>query len=169
MRQLLSVLVILSLLGSTQWATAENSIINWEADDPKMQAAVSSAQDTLDKFFQHAIDENQKALPSASLKVAFAVDAPDATDELIWVSDFKHLADGRLIGKLANDPEFMRDMAYNSEVNFSPSQIVDWSFLGADQKAYGHFTTRVLLSGASKDQAQAIMEILSENKIPADW
>lgn len=89
--------------------------------------------------------------------------------EIIWVDHLRLKKNGEFVGRLANEPNFMGLLTLGSKVQFSQSQIRDWGYYAADQKLYGHYTTRILAKRLPKDQADELFSILSRHPVPAAW
>src|SRR5262245_13266088 len=106
LRRILTIVVAAVLISaSVQAATAQRGpIINVPSADAEMNAAIAKAQTTLPAFWR-SFDKPGNGEERFTLKVRFPVGRPgDARDEHIWVDSIERLANGRLAGRLANDP-----------------------------------------------------------------
>lgn len=131
--------------------------------DEAMNAATAEAVSTLPLFFTHAMGPDGRALPLTALKVAMS--AVGGGQEVIWVSDVSRTATG-FGGYLANAPADLGALREGDYVEFSESQIRDWSYRDATGLRYGHYTTRVI---AALPGNEYLWPLLSTDPIPAGW
>jgi uncharacterized protein YegJ (DUF2314 family) len=148
---------------------AGDPIVWFDLDDVEMNRAMQNATESLPLFFKSLEDENGRFDPDGSVKVSFTVDTPDSTDEIIWVTALRRTGNGLFTGRLDNEPNYMPGLTEGSPVDFRTGQIRDWGYLGADQKLYGNYTTRVLIDRFPTDQNAWILSLLSRRAVPADW
>jgi uncharacterized protein YegJ (DUF2314 family) len=163
MHKLATLFATLAFLASPVTALADNPIILWPNSDPEMAAAFQNANDTLDLFLDNTLDRRGIAADYNTLKVAFAVNAPDMTVELIWVSQIHRFSDSKFKGRLDNYPQHITGKHYQSRVTFTRDQIRDWGHLSFDGKLYGHYTTRLLATSMSREKA---LEVPQTGKPP---
>ncbi len=97
------------------------------------------------------------------VKVGFPITKPVKSVEYMWVNHLK-LDGDTVTGKLDQDPDFRPDLKYGRTVSFMESQIIDWA-IRYKGRQYGHFTTRVLIKGHPKDEAE-MKKILSDDPYP---
>ena len=169
MRKRATLFAILAVLASPVTVLADGPIVLWPDSDPEMAAAFQNADDTLALFLDNTLDRRGIATDYNSLKVAFAVNAPDMAVELIWVSQIHQISDSNYEGRLDNYPQHITGKHYQSRVTFTRDQIRDWGHLSFDGKLYGHYTTRVLLTSMPREKALEVQQILSKDPIPANW
>ncbi|MEQ9674848.1 DUF2314 domain-containing protein [Roseovarius indicus] len=159
-----SALLALTLLLATPLRADEN-VTHFADTDPAMNAAIDQAQDTLPLFVRNAFDGDRLASPDALVKVAFEV----GTDwvEVIWVEQLGKVGPN-WIGRLANDPIYMDGLAYGDPVAFTTEQIYDWVYYIGD-RAYGSYTTRVILEGLDTEVRAQVRATLSDRPLPPGW
>ena len=112
--------------------------VGFDPDDPEKLAAEQEARRTLPLFWQTF--ENP-ALDEHDFLVKFNL-TPDKDAEFIWAYELRR-TDGRLYGKLANEP---LEPGYQPD-RFYPideALIVDWSFTKGTE-VNGQFITRVMM------------------------
>jgi uncharacterized protein YegJ (DUF2314 family) len=151
--------------GPAQAGTGD-PVIEYSDAHAAMNAAQTEAQGGLDMFFSNVL--NAEGLPIADAGVKVALPTKDGTDEIIWVSPFG-LRDGSFVGVLANEPAGLEGLAIGDVIAFDRAQVRDWYVFGDDGRMYGSYTTRVMLPDMSPETRSQIVEMLSENPIPAGW
>ena len=160
----LSALLALFLLSATALEAVEG-VTPYHNTDTHMNAAVEDAQNTLDLFVRNTFDSSGSAAPDASVKVGFDVGRHGV--EVIWVRNLAK-AGARWTGQLDNDPLYMDGFAYGDAVRFSREQIFDWAYhMGG--KAYGNYTTRVILDDLDAATRAQVRAMLSDQPIPPGW
>ncbi|MCB2136455.1 MAG: DUF2314 domain-containing protein [Rhodobacteraceae bacterium] len=155
------------LLSAPAWG--QDPTVDVATDDPAMVRAYDGAAATLPAFLDRSGALTGTAGPLFSVKIAVPVDDTGMDDEVIWVSNVRIRRNGKAEGTLDNEPVAMPGKHAGDRIKFHLDDIRDWSLIGADQKLYGHYTTRVLLDHMDGAQADALRRILSENPVPADW
>lgn len=150
-------------------AQAQVSTVNSAADDPELNHAKEVAVSTLPVFLAHAKADTGYSTSEYSVKVSVPVDHPDADHEVIWVSPFTLMRNGRGRGELANDPFALPGMKIGDALDFSRDQIEDWGFKGPDGHLHGNYTTRVIVPRLDDKSAAYITDLLSAEPIPQNW
>ena len=128
--------------------------------------AENQARLHLDRFLNHALDDQGRARDNAAIKISMT--GYGGKDESIWVRPFA-MRDGRYVGLLANEPKSTDRKHVGDAVAFDADQVRDWYFFGDDGKMYGSYTTRVLLPDMAPNTARQITQILSATPTPAHW
>ncbi len=164
-RAVLTSLCLLSPLG----AQAQDPTINVPASDPAMSRAFSEAAETLPVFLEHSGALSGGSGDGFSIKVEVPVDHSEMDDEIIWVSTFAVKPDGIAHGLLDNEPVAIKGKRIGDRIEFHRDSIRDWSFVGHDQKLYGHYTTRVLLDRMSPASAAQLQQFLAQDPVPTSW
>lgn len=165
----------LALIGATflanvgVGASAEDAgpVVTLQAGDAAMSDAEAAAQRHLDRFLSHVLKPDGATIDGAAVKIA--VPTGDGHAEVIWVTPFAQTSENGFLGLFANAPRDIPDASVGDAIAFERAQVRDWSFVGADTKLYGSFTTRVLLPHIPRDQAAQIASVLSELPLPQDW
>ncbi len=155
-------------LGLALPATAEDKVLPYSESDPRMNAAMLAAQETLPQFLAVALDDQGLSRPGAVVKVAMPTQRDASVPEHIWVTPFARLSDGRMTGYLDNEPQDLGDLRYGDQVTFTTEMVSDWSLMSDRGLAYGQFTTRVIFEdGAFGDTPfEAFFE---PDPLPPDW
>lgn len=136
---------------------AQDLVAAVAADDPEVNAARDRAREML-PYFWEAMEAGRPNEGGFSIKAALPT--PDDSVEHIWVSDLVR-ADGSIEGLLANEPVNLPGLKLGQAVTFTEGQVTDWGF-ERDGLLIGHYTTRLLLEQASKEEAAYIRSILGE-------
>jgi len=139
---------------------APDRIIDTTADDETLNAAMKQATDTLDVFWAKF---EAKAQGSSDFVIKLGMTGQDGFKEFIWAEPIRREAD-QVVARLANEPEHLRGLTLGSEVRVSQSLIADWSY-AKDGKAYGHFSTRVLLPRMTPEERAQIEGQLSSTPL----
>lgn len=168
MTLLRSTLIALCLAALPQAGPAADQTVPFGEDDPAMAAAVADARRTLDRFLEHGTDKIGQSLPGAFVKVAFEVQHPEMTHEIIWIGPFKRDSDTQFVGLLSNEPEAL-PFKYREPVPFTYDMIRDWSYWADDGLGYGNFTTHVVLDALPAEQADPIRAQLATTPVPQGW
>lgn len=166
---MLRLVLALGLFLSPAPAIAQDPITEFAGDDREMNAAMATAQDTLRLFLGNVTDPGGFGLPEASVKVAFPVDDPRMTDEVIWVGPFRWDGGDGFVGLLANEPHGLGELGLGDPVEFDAGMVRDWGLVALDGTLYGNYTTRVMLPRIDAASARELRAILSEDPIPAGW
>lgn len=157
----------LANLGQGAFADDAGPVVTMAAGQAAMSDAEAAAQRHLDQFLSHAIQTNGATLEGAAVKIA--VPTGDGHAEVIWVTPFAQTSDEEYLGVFANAPRDIPGASLGDAIVFERAQIRDWSFVGADRKLYGSFTTRVLLPHIPQEQAAQIAAVLSDLPVPSQW
>lgn len=165
----------LALVGATllaNWgdgASAEDAgpVVTLQAGHLAMSDAEAAAQRHFDRFLMHVLKPSGQTLESAAVKIA--VPTGNGHAEVIWVTPFAQTTENAFLGVFANAPQAIPSAKAGDAIVFEKSQVRDWSFMGADTKLYGSFTTRVLLPHIPREQAAQIASVLSDLPIPSEW
>jgi len=156
-------LVVAAVLTSAhvQPAPAQRApIANVPSADAEMNAAIAKARATLPTFWG-SFEKPGKGEERFTLKVYFQVDRPGGPRRShVWVESIERLANGRLAGRLSNDPQHIEGKA-GDRVEFDSEQISDWMF-ERDGKIVGGETIRVLLPRLPKAQADHLRKQLEK-------
>lgn len=132
-----------------------DEIVQFQAQDAAMNAAVAQAKATLPAFLTR-LDAGD-IQTADSLKVGFPA---GEGHEHIWVDHVARKGD-ELTGLLANEPNAMPGLHQGSPVTFKIDLVSDWSY-EKDGKLWGNYTTRVMLPYLSPEEAQAVRANLSD-------
>jgi uncharacterized protein YegJ (DUF2314 family) len=162
LRRILTVVVAALLITTNvQPAPAQRGpVIGVPSADAEMNAAIAKAQATLPTFWS-SFAKPGNGEERFTLKVRFRVNRPGgALDEHIWVDSIEPLANGKLAGRLANDPRDIEGK-FGDPVEFRSEQISDWMFM-RNGKIVGGETIRVLLPRMPKAQADDLREKLEK-------
>lgn len=119
-------------------------------DTAELDAAHAEAVKTLPVFWSKFY---AKAPELSEFAIKVELPTPDGGSEAIWAEPIREAKD-EVVVRLLNDGERL-PLKFGAEVRAPAAKIWDWTYT-KDGKAYGHFTTRVLLKQATPDQrAQA--------------
>ena len=168
MRHFISIITAISLLFPL-YASAQDPVIQYSDQDSAMNGAIKTAQETFGEFmvqYYKDADETGDFLQDFGVKVGLTT-ADGVGVEHIWVSPFIKTESG-FFGLLSNEPVNLAGLGYGSEVAFTLEQISDWSYV-RDGRAFGNFTTRVMLPDMAPETLAAVSAYLAPAPIPEDW
>ncbi|MEW2913208.1 DUF2314 domain-containing protein [Leisingera sp. JC11] len=146
-------------------AFAGDPIIQFETEDPEMNAAIGSALSSMDAFFTYVLDSQGNAADGALVKVALKT---SYGHENIWVDQFTLASGGSMTGKLANEPNDLPGKHFGDTVEFGRASLRDWSVF-INGQLYGNFTTRVMIPHLDADSRAQLEQVLSANPVPQGW
>lgn len=124
-------------------ATSTDPVVMVADDDSEMLAAEQEARDNLQQFLDALMQP--KAQHIYSVKTRFK-DGDQV--EFMWLTDLK-LVDGKLEGKVDNDPQLVKNVSIGDRVSISPSEINDWMIMMGDTMI-GGYTVKVLMAKQGK-------------------
>lgn len=123
-------------------------IIQVEADDPRMLAAVATARERWPEFVEAFPD---RAPDDAFIvKFGFPTDNPDMEQEYMWLQ-VESIDDDTVTGILDNEPAHA-DVAYGDRVTRPIAELNDWLII-RDGEWTGGFTIEVLRQAQEEAQA----------------
>lgn len=128
-------------------AALDEKPVNLEGKDPEVNAAMRKARVGLPDFFR-AMDNPGPGETNFSLKVAIP---GNGTVEHFWLVDVKREGD-KLVGKINNEPEFVRHIEMGQKYEFTEARVTDWLFK-RNGKMVGNETLRPLLKRMAKEEA----------------
>ena len=166
MRVLAAAIALCAALAQPLWA--QDPVLPYGVDDPRMNTAILAAQKTLPLFLAAALDAQGMSRPGFIIKVAMPKASDATAHEHIWVTPFGRLSDGSFSGYLNNEPDDLGDLAFGDRVRFSQSMISDWTVMSADGLAYGQYTTRVMFEDGVFGE-ERFEQIFEDDPVPADW
>lgn len=151
---LTAVLLILTTWAATPLPAAfaqKGGVIDVPSSDQEMNAAIAKARSTLDVFWK-SLEKPGPGEEEFALKVRIAVGGTGSdSGEHIWMNGIERLADGRIAGRLANQPQRFKGRIGERRV-FSADDISDWMFI-RNGKFVGMETMRPMLKRMPKEQA----------------
>jgi uncharacterized protein YegJ (DUF2314 family) len=115
------------------------AVIGASGDDPKMLAATAEARKTWPEFVKAFRNKPEN---SESFAAKFPFDAPDQK-EFMWVEVVSINGD-TVVGRLGNDPVWVKDLKIGDEVKMKISELSDWMYL-KDGEIVGGYTVKVLM------------------------
>jgi len=125
--------------------------------DETMEAAINTARDKFDEFWQ-AKDQKAQTCEDFAVKIALKHQDAEVEVEHIWVGDPEKNG-GLYSGILAADSFYSKTLCEGSSVNFTADDVSDWQYIDSG-KAVGHFTTKVLMRDMSKSERRSVARSL---------
>ena len=122
------------------------AVVGASGDDPEMLAATAEARRTWPEFVKAFA---QKPVSSESFSAKFPFDAPDQK-EFMWVEVLSIQGD-TVVGRLGNDPVWVKDLKLGDEVTMKVSQLSDWMYL-KDGEIVGGYTVKVLMDKQTREE-----------------
>ncbi|MBL9149475.1 MAG: DUF2314 domain-containing protein [Phycisphaerae bacterium] len=130
----------------------KRKIVNVDAEDKAMNAAIAEAKRTLPTFLR-AWERPKPNQESFLLKVEFFGDDDEATPEHIWIADLAYEGDD-LVGTVANEPQ-TPGLSYLQRVTIEDLECVtDWMYI-ENGRLVGGFTTRAIRNRLSPKERAA--------------
>ena len=135
-------------------ALANDPVIGVAADDAQMNAAITRARSEVGRVI--------KALASGH-EVSIKLAVRDGSQvEHFWLSDVTYSSVTETFsGKIDNDPDTVRTVAYGQSVSVPKGEISDWLYMEGG-RMFGNYTLRVLLPKMPKAEADKVRSHLSE-------
>jgi uncharacterized protein YegJ (DUF2314 family) len=132
----------------------EDKVVHVAEDDPKMNAAIDKARQTVDTFIQ-ALKKPKRSQTAFSVKKA-VTDGKQV--EHMWLTDVRF--DGtQFHGVINNDPNDVKNVKLGDKASVEKTQISDWMFV-EDGKLIGGYTIRVLREGLTAKERKELDESL---------
>ena len=151
MRALLTVLFAGLLLAAPAGAALAqdrpHTVTGARKGDVEIRAARDEARRTLPDFWRR-LEADPQLRERASLKVEFV---KGENSEAMWVGQLRRGPDGRIMGVLNNKPVMVTNVKQGDAVTVDPDLIMDWTYHRGG-RAWGHYTTRVLLKRMPAEQ-----------------
>lgn len=169
MRPFLAVVALIAMPVASFAEVAPDPTVLFETDDPEMTKAIAAAQETLPLFLLNTVDDDGYGPNGGYLKVQFPVGTQPISNENIWVGPFLALNGADFVGLLANQPEAMPGLNAGDQVSFTYDMIVDWNLDAGGGQYYGDYTTRVVISRLSPEEAEALAGRFIDPSVPAEW
>ncbi|HEY9236723.1 MULTISPECIES: YegJ family protein [Phenylobacterium] len=140
----------------------EEQLIYTEDDDAEVLAATAEARKTLPIFWAK-FEAKPAGYDHFAVKVGLKTSA--GNEEHIWMDGLGR-ANGKVTGKLANEPYDLPGLKEGSLVEVDEAAVSDWQY-SKGGKLYGHFTTRALSARANAAQRAQAAELFSPQPLEA--
>jgi len=127
----------------------QSDVINVEAEDPGMNAAIKKAASTLPEFKAALAAPPERAV-GFSVKVAFPYGKNNR--EHIWL-DTPSFSEGSVSGVIGNEPVYVTSIKLGQKVSAPESRVSDWMYI-QDGVLKGGFTVRALLDRMSPEERE---------------
>lgn len=124
------------------------TVFMFDANDPEMQRAYKSAQDTFRYFWRELTWEQRRIVPGLDMAMVKApfTDGPrtdgNSEYEHMWVGDIGFDGDS-VSGTLLNAPNWLTSVSKGDEVSVSFSRITDW-MMTCGGRVYGGHTVNLM-------------------------
>lgn len=142
----------------------------FDVDDPRLVKAVAQAQETVDLFLQHGLPDTHVSDEDKLVKVRFPIPFGENNTEAIWVGDIAREGADQFTGVYENDPVHLDRLYDGRRARFDLSQIIDWSWIGTNDRVYGHYSTRIMVAeNAVPRGAESFVAALSDDPVPDSW
>jgi uncharacterized protein YegJ (DUF2314 family) len=127
---------------------AQDRLVYMADAEPAMRAAFEKAYASLDDFIAKA-----RQAPAGDSTFAVKVGIRDGQDtEYMWLNEL-HFADGRLSGRINNQPRMVATVEYGQTYAFAREPVGEWSYSGG--RMMGNFTACALLTKEPAARAEA--------------
>jgi uncharacterized protein YegJ (DUF2314 family) len=134
----------------------QDKIINVEADDPEMVAAIAKARDTLPQFWQ-VFNKREHGESGFSLKVKIT---DKRGTEHFWATDIER-RDGKTTGEINNDPNTVASVKLGDRIEILEADISDWLFM-RNGKMVGNETLKPLLKKMPAAEVEKLKKIMAD-------
>jgi uncharacterized protein YegJ (DUF2314 family) len=134
----------------------KDKVINTDAYDAEMQAAIASARAKLPEFWQ-IFDKRPNGESNFSLKLHVT---DGNGDEHFWVIDIEK-KDEKGFGTINNDPNTVKSVKLGQRVEVPNDRISDWLYM-RNGKIVGNFTLRPLMKQMPPEEVAKLKSILAE-------
>jgi uncharacterized protein YegJ (DUF2314 family) len=153
---LASSVVVAALLTGCSRSSSVDKVVDVAADDAEMEAAIRTARGKLGQFW--AVFEKPE---NGEKDFAFKVRIKDSHGvEHFWVTDLRR-DNGKVYGKIANDPEFVTSVKIGQEIEIPEEDISDWMYVRND-KMIGNYTLRALFKKMPKAEVEKFKAVMEE-------
>ncbi len=128
----------------------KKSTISVASDDPVMLAIIEDARASVSEFLSR---QSRPADDESGFQVKYPFETDPGSDvnyEHIWL-DNVILEDGEYFGTIANDPEYISDLAYGDVVMIDIDSISDWMYVKAG-KIIGGKSIKYLIEKIPEDE-----------------
>jgi uncharacterized protein YegJ (DUF2314 family) len=130
------VIIVLALSGGC--GGNEDRVTSVSDDDPRMNAAIAKARETVDTFIA-ALQSPRTGQSEFTVKMAFT---DGEHTEHMWLSPVSY--DGKIFhGTVQNDPANVANVKLGQAASIEPSKISDWMYV-ENGKLVGGYTVRAL-------------------------
>jgi uncharacterized protein YegJ (DUF2314 family) len=162
--RLLAAVVAVTLPGCSEAeAPAAERLIYTSKNNAPLDAARAEAMRTLPVFWGKFY-ARPPGTSDFALKVRMSTSAGGS--EYIWGEPISRTKDVVVV-RLMNVPADIPNVSLGSDVRALVSDIWDWAYFKGD-KAYGHFTTRVLMADASPEQRAQTEALLAPTALETE-
>jgi uncharacterized protein YegJ (DUF2314 family) len=144
-------------------AAKDDNFVTSNGPELALRTATSEAVASLPVFWK--VFERQP-LDATDFLVKVSLPVGDGRVEHIW-ADVVRRAGDQVVVRLANDPVWLKDVQNGSELTVPAAQISDWSY-SKQGKAFGHFTTRALMSRAAPAERAEAQAFLAPTSLEPD-
>ncbi len=147
-------MIVCLIVWSCSCARTPDTLIEGGYDEQEMDAAISEARQTVDRFITELEAGNGSD---------FAVKVPiedGGKTEHFWLTDIV-LRDDKFHGVIGNDPGVVSNVTFGQEWSVGKTEITDWMFMRND-KMYGNYTVRPLLKTMPEEQAAQVRSMLAD-------
>lgn len=114
-----------------------------ESDDPELEEAHQRAVAELPLIrsrFQAGFHSGEV------LHIKHGFETPADSHEYMWIA-VTNWRDGRIRGRLTNEPQHRRDLRAGQNVEIDEDEVYDWLIVHSDGRTEGAYTNQVLMSG----------------------
>ncbi|WP_293456872.1 DUF2314 domain-containing protein [Phenylobacterium sp.] len=165
MSLVLAALAVAACADPAEPARAQSdTTVRSSARDPALDAARKQATDALPVFWAK-FNAHAEGYSRFAVKALFPTD-DGRGQEALWIAVFEVAPDGKVRGRLASAPEAIKNLQPGQPVEFQPSRIVDWQYV-KDGRAYGHFSTRAMMSRVSAAERAEASAFLAPTPLEA--
>ncbi|MCM3878350.1 MAG: DUF2314 domain-containing protein [Thermoanaerobaculia bacterium] len=156
MKRVLSLLVVAFLATSCKDGPSNvvkrpgrPDVVNVEAEDPLMSAAIKKAGSTLTEF-KAALRAPPTGASGFSVKVSFP--HGNNSREHIWLGA-PSFSDGQVSGVVGNEPVYVTSLKLGQQVSAPEARVSDWMYV-QNGVLHGGFTVRALLDRMPREERE---------------
>lgn len=146
-----ALLMLLSACGE------RDRIVDVDADDPEMNAAIAQARESLPGFWQ-VFEKRAGGEGGFALKVKIE---DQRGTEYFWATNIER-RDNKTFGTIDNDPNIVASVKLGDRIEIPEAAIADWLYM-KDGKMVGNRTVRPLFKNMPKAEVERIKSMLAED------
>jgi uncharacterized protein YegJ (DUF2314 family) len=145
------------LLAFTSCSRADDPVVQVQASDPEMNAAIAKARQQLPHFWS-TFSQPTKGESDFCIKVKIG---DKGAVEYFWCVDIQRTGE-KITAVVNNDPEIVKCVKLGQRVPVGEAEIADWLYM-RDEKMVGNYTLRPLMKTMSKEERSKAEALLGES------
>ena len=145
---------LLLLLGA---CSERDKIVDVDADDPEMNAAIAQARESLPRFWE-VFEKRGGGEEKFALKVKIT---DQHGTEYFWATNIER-RDKKTFGTIDNDPNIVANVKFGDRIEIPDGDIADWLYM-RQGKVVGNRTVRPLFRKMPQADVERIKSMLADD------